>query len=37
MFARMAEYQYILGFDAGACSMLIGGFAAAGALLLLLI
>ena len=37
MFARVAEYQCILGFDVGAFSMLIGGFAAAGALLLLLI
>jgi hypothetical protein len=37
MLARVAECQYILGFDAWACSMLVGVFAAAGALLLLLI
>jgi hypothetical protein len=37
MLGRVAAYQHILGFDAWACSMLFGGFALAGTLLLLLI
>jgi hypothetical protein len=37
MLARMATYHHVLGFDAWACSMLVGGLALAGILLLLLI
>src|SRR5580704_12972318 len=36
MFARAMDYGRILGFDAWALSMLLGGFAVAGSLLLLL-
>lgn len=36
MFARVAAYQHVLGFDAWACSMLFGGFVVSGSLLLLL-
>jgi hypothetical protein len=37
MFARITTYRHILGFDAWACSMLIGGFVVSGGLLLLMI
>jgi hypothetical protein len=36
MFARAMDYGRILGFDAWALSMLLGGFAVAGSVLLLL-